>query len=111
MYEAITAIANERVVTADDFEPFVCEWDAPSQFDPPITGFATFDAADFPASEIVGKCLPNSEVIGQFFIRRILDATTVEVGLIYVPYRGTGMLTYVGRHIDADELAIRIEDA
>lgn len=108
MYEAITAIANQRVVTASDFAPYVCKWEAPSQYGPPISSFATFDADAYP----VRYDDEQGEVVGEFFIRRIFeDSNQVEVGLVYVPYRGIGTITYVAVHMDADELAIRIEDS
>ena len=108
MHDNIVNIANERVLTAADFEQYVCAWDAPSQYDPPIHSFATFDAECYPND---GESPRSGEVVGMFFVRRILDANTVEIGLVYVPTAGIGILTYVGMHLDADELAIRMEDS
>lgn len=88
----IVHIANERVVTAEDFEPFVGRHN-----------WLTIDADDMP----VKWDLPGDRVC-KFTLRRIFpekNAVEILVNLDDLVPGGTAM------YLDADELAIRMEDS
>jgi len=96
MFNHIIAIANERVVNGADFLPFeTIDGKGPHNW-------LTLDAGDLPYPDDSEAC------VAEFFVRRIFDNNIVEIGAYY----GHGIhRTWVAIHMDADELAIRMEDS
>ena len=101
-YEHIVGIANERVVTADDFRPFVGH-----------RNWAVIDGEDLPVCDRTYH--PNTahdgeggyiaeQAICEIVIRQILNNNRVGIVLHTAAYPNGWLM-----HIDADELAIRIE--
>lgn len=102
MYEHITAIANERVVTGDDFRPLIGQ-----------SNWLTMDADDIPANQRCDRenllAMSGIDVgyVCSFTVKAVTpdDSVLIAVNIDDLVPGGTHMW------MDADELAIRIEDA
>lgn len=93
IYGTIEAIANERVVTADDFVTFVG-----------LSNWLVIDAEDLPREDRNADNFAEDAVC-KFTIRRVF----VEAGKVEVIYFTRSHPEGIAMHLDADELAIRIE--
>lgn len=97
MYDRIVGIAEKRVVVADDFAIGESNW-------------LLIDHDDIPREDREARFgegirMRHSGVITRFEIRRIFSgAGKVEI-LVYFPSHPGGIVM----HLDADELALRIE--
>jgi len=99
MYAHIIAIANKRLVTANDFEPYIgCH------------NWLTMDNDSLPEQDRVQVGNLTMDSVCEFSIRRVfLDngaGGTVEI--LYYTNSHPGGIAY---HLSADELAIRMEDS
>ena len=99
-YNSIVSIANERVVTTDDFAPFLsAEVGLMSEANRAWTSWLLLDAGDLPDND-------HDECVTEFFVRRIGFNGFVQIGAYY----GRGIhRTWVAIWMQADELAIRME--
>jgi hypothetical protein len=105
-HESMPGLPYELVVARAEKGPVKADW-----FRPHIGAFqwATFDADMYPG-EINDP--DDTEVAGQFFIIDVNERNdTVLIGLIHAVPGLSKIYTYVAMDINADELAIRIEDS